>query len=190
MSTYDNNVPLGNQTIAFTTDLIRGNFAFLNSSIGQEHNFDVTDPAKTYHLQASMPNQADPGALPTGTNGIYYVSGGVPKFYSSVAQYIQTSLGAQGSLSGTVSLNSGGFTNIVALPASSCGQYFLFQKAGVGTVSGRSASGTFVSDTNSIWLVDADSPGIILASTALTWRAELFSGGPLTFDYFVIYYTP
>lgn len=76
---YNNNVPLGNQTIASTTDPIRGNFAHLQSAIGQEHNFDPADPAKTYHLQAAMPNLGAP-VLPALTDGMYYVSGGESRF--------------------------------------------------------------------------------------------------------------
>ncbi len=76
---YNNNVPLGNQTIASTTDPIRNNFAFLQDAIGQEHNFDPTDPANTYHLQAAMPNQGS-ASLPAGTNGMYYVNNGQARF--------------------------------------------------------------------------------------------------------------
>lgn len=82
---YDNNVPQATQTIAQTQPIINENFAFLDSAIDQEHNFDVTDATKTYHKQASMPNQADPVALPAGTDGIYYVNGGLPKFYNGTA---------------------------------------------------------------------------------------------------------
>lgn len=84
MPTYTFNVPQANQQIAATQGPILENFTYLQTSIGTEHNFDVTDPAKTYHLQASMPNRAlDPAALPAGTNGMYYIKGGVPKYYDA-----------------------------------------------------------------------------------------------------------
>lgn len=82
MSVYDDNVPQATQTIAQTQPIINENFVFIKGAIGQEHNFDDADDTNTYHLQASMPNMADPVALPAGTNGMYYVSGGLPKYYN------------------------------------------------------------------------------------------------------------
>lgn len=84
MTTYTNNVPQGNQRIADTQVPIQANFGFLQTAIGTEHNFNTTDPTKTYHLQASMPNQAVNPAIPAGTNGVYYVSGNSPRFKSSL----------------------------------------------------------------------------------------------------------
>lgn len=81
--TYTNNVPQANQRIADTQSPILANFTFLEPCIGQEHNFDDTDATKTYHLQASMPNKVTDPALPAGTDGMYYVKGGVPKFVNS-----------------------------------------------------------------------------------------------------------
>lgn len=87
---YTSNVPQANQQIAATQGPINANFQFLLSSIGQEHNFDVSDATKTYHLKASMPNMVDPIALPPGINGIYYVKGGQPWFYNGTAFQINT----------------------------------------------------------------------------------------------------
>ena len=83
---YTNNVPQGNQQIAATQPLIQENFGFLPMAIGQEHNFNASGTGTdTYHLKASMPNLVggDPIALPAGTNGMYYVLGGLPKFYNT-----------------------------------------------------------------------------------------------------------
>ncbi len=111
--TYTNNVPQGNQTISSTQPLIQANFGFLENSIGQEHNFDDTDATKTYHLKASMPNQPDPGSLPTGTNGQYYVSGGKPKFYDGTnANFLAMGTGQFIPFNGSVSLNVGANTNL------------------------------------------------------------------------------
>lgn len=73
---YNNNVPLGSQTIAYTTDPIRNNFAFLQTGIGLEHNFDATDATKMYHTQVSMPDLGGAPVLPSGTNGLLYLVSG------------------------------------------------------------------------------------------------------------------
>lgn len=81
---YNNNVPQSNQTIASTTDPIRDNFAFIQTDLQAEHSFNgnALGVAEGAHLQASMPNlAADPGALPAGTNGMYYVRNGGARFY-------------------------------------------------------------------------------------------------------------
>lgn len=95
---YTNNVPQGNQTIASTTDPIRNNFAFIETSINQEHNFDATDATKTYHLQASMPDKMATPALPAGTNGIYYVQAGEARFVTNGGDVCQFSLGVASQL--------------------------------------------------------------------------------------------
>jgi len=109
---YTNNVPQGNQTIASTTDPIRNNFAFLQTSIDQEHNFDITDGTKTYHKKASMPNRALSPALPAGTNGVYFVSSGKPYFYDGTTNYLLT--GANSAVTITGSLVGGATAVILA----------------------------------------------------------------------------
>lgn len=114
MPTYTNNTPQATQTIASTQPLILDNFAYLDTSIGTEHNFDITDPTKTYHKQASMPNRADPGALPAGTNGMYYVGAGLPKYFGAQVNFI--SLGTGGimrSFSNNITVNAGATGAIV-----------------------------------------------------------------------------
>lgn len=91
--TYDNTVPQGNQQIATTQPIIQGNFDFIQTDLQVEHIFNGNTPfgaqAEGTHLQASMPNQTvDPSSKPSGTAGIYYVKGGVPKFYNTAANFI------------------------------------------------------------------------------------------------------
>ncbi len=85
MVVYTNNVPQANQKIATTQPIINSNFDYTQKAVGQEHNFiaNDTDPTHTYHKQASMPNRVggDPVALPSGTNGIYYVNNSGARFY-------------------------------------------------------------------------------------------------------------
>lgn len=138
--TYTNNVPQGNQTIAETTDPIRNNFAFLETHIGEEHNFDATGAQVMYHFQASMPNQAAP-ALPAGTNGMYYVDGGRGKFFEGSNRYdlnlwtnVQT---------GTFTATSS-FTTIAIIPANSVGMIILYQQA----ATGATMMGAFCSDSS------------------------------------------
>lgn len=88
---YTNNVPQGNQQIASTQAPIQANFDFIQKAVGQEHFFPSNasnNPALTYHMQASMPNQALLGSFPTsGTNGVYYVSSGIAYFYDGTLNY-------------------------------------------------------------------------------------------------------
>jgi hypothetical protein len=81
---YTNNVPQGNQQIASTQPLIQQNFGFIQTDARIEHIFNGNmgplgaAQAEGTHIQASMPNQNLKGAtaLPTGTNGVFYVSSG------------------------------------------------------------------------------------------------------------------
>ena len=102
---YTSNVPQANQQIATTQPIIQNNFGFLPAAIGQEHNFNAAgNGTDTYHLKASMPNYTggiDPVALPAGTNGMYYVLGGIPKFYNGVT----ASPIAMGAVAGFVPFN-------------------------------------------------------------------------------------
>lgn len=150
MSTYDDNVPQATQTIAQTQPIINENFVFIKGAIGQEHNFDDADETNTYHLQASMPNQADPGALPAGTDGMYYVNGGLPKFYNgtvySLIGNVQTSTGVQSVGAGlTVDiLGPGNFMGIISVYRSaptSVYELFQFNLQGLNLVQNRMADG-------------------------------------------------
>lgn len=94
---YTNNVPQANQQISATQSPILGNFTFLPVSIGAEHNFNASGTGSdTYHLQASMPNRTggDPVALPSGTNGMFYVLGGDAKFLANDLQVCQLTKGS------------------------------------------------------------------------------------------------
>ncbi len=99
---YTNNVPQANQQIAATQGPINANFDYIQKAVGQEHNFlsNDTDPTHTYHLQASMPNRADPGSLPPGTKGMFYVNGGEAKFYNSSGAISRLSEGGGNATSG------------------------------------------------------------------------------------------
>jgi hypothetical protein len=135
---YNNNVPLGNQTRASTTDSIRNNFDFLQSSIGKEHNFNASNAAATYHLQASMPNQALSPALPAGTNGAYFVSSASPYFYDGSVNWLLNEW--EGLLSGTYTPNSTlGYNNIALIPANKVGIVILYSN----TIAGFTLTGWF-----------------------------------------------
>lgn len=114
--TYTNNTPQSTQTIAFTQPLIFNNFAFIENSIRQEHNFDSTDATLTYHLKASMPNQALSPALPAGTNGVYFVNSGAAYFYDATNNWRLSTW--QNFLTGTYTATSSTiFNTIDTLPA-------------------------------------------------------------------------
>lgn len=113
---YTNNVPQGNQQIATTQPIIQANFDYIQKAVGQEHNFvaNDTDPTHTYHLQASMPNRADPVGLPVGTNGMYYFSAGLPKVFISGlgAQFLSFGATTSQVFNGTLTIAGTTTTNI------------------------------------------------------------------------------
>jgi len=79
---YTNNVPQANQQIFSTQPLIAANFTYLETAIGTEHNFTVTNATRTYHKQMSLPNKAlaetaNPTPV-TGANGILYAQASGP----------------------------------------------------------------------------------------------------------------
>lgn len=129
---YTNNVPQGNQQIATTQPIIQANFGFLATSIGQEHNFNASgDGTDTYHKFVSMPNRADPSSLPAGTNGQYYVSGGVAKYYNGTNSFILNQY--TGFLTGSFVINSSGAVIIASVPANVLGTGIVFKAGAVGT---------------------------------------------------------
>lgn len=176
---YTNNTPQATQTIAFTQPLIENNFMFLDTGIGTEHNFNASGTGSDmYHLQASMPNLSggDPIALPAGTNGEYYVLGGVPKFYNTSAQFIQLNPVTSSSLTGTVSLSTVN-TTVATLPANSVGQYYLFKKGSSSTVAISSGTGFVLTDVDSITVGSSTTfnPNINIAVSGLDFKARTTS---------------
>jgi hypothetical protein len=190
---YTNNVPQTNQQIATTQPIIQANFGFVQTGVGQEHNFNAAGSGTDmYHLQASMPNKADPVSLPVGTTGQYYVSGAAAKFYNGTASFIQTTSVLQKVLTGTVAL-SASVANVVTIPQNSVGQYYIFIKGGNGFAVTSSASGLFLSDTTSLQLCRSSDfdPEITVSSLVRTLRAVINSGGRAdTYTYLIVYYNP
>lgn len=72
---YTSNVPQGNQTIAETTDPIRDNFGYLNTTLQQDHAFNNNAPGVTEgsHKWIRMPNQPGTPGLAVGTDGVLFV---------------------------------------------------------------------------------------------------------------------
>lgn len=179
---YTNNVPQGNQTFAFTQPFILNNFAYLQTSIGKEHNFDVSDPTQTYHLQASMPDQSDPTVLPDDTNGMYYVGAGLPKYFDGTTPYfiqLSTSPGAGG---------AGGLLSLID-------DFVCGTSAGnIGWSNNGSGSSTYTPDTT----LSAGRPGIMEIDTgagsgagamfllgASGGRPIILGGGVLTIQFWM-----
>lgn len=131
---YTPAVPQGNQTIAATQAPILTNFTFLQTAIGQDHNFDVTGSGSNcYHNKASMPNIVTPVALPAGTNGIYFVKNNSPKFTNaaSVSQSKEFNIvssypGGASYLTSVGSVDIGTtFITLATLPANSFGSFWI-----------------------------------------------------------------
>jgi hypothetical protein len=195
--TYTPNIPQAAQTIAFTQAPLQANCNFLQTAIGEEHNFNVADATQTYHLQASMPNLADPSSFPVGAgsvNGMYYVSGGVPKFYDGTNTYfiqINTiSSQAQIVVTGSVTLSSSSNHTVFTVPIFSAGTYYIIPPSGIGAQD-ASAIGQFVSSTTVVQQFAATDPGMSVNFSGLVLKAQLssssFNG---TYKYVITYTTP
>ena len=188
---YTNNVPQSNQRIADTQPLIQANFGFLEDAIGQEHNFNATDPTQTYHLQASMPNEADPSALPDGTNGIYYVGAGQPKFYNANGAFFLTPSTAYSyvvSATGVVLL---GFpTNapklIYTVPINSSGTIYIF-----GASNTVYLMGNFNSSSTTVNIHSTNTSGdMVFSNSGLSIRATNQNSSNLTVSWVITVFTP
>ena len=137
-----------------------------------------------------MPNQSDPVSLTAPVTGIYYVQGGFPKFYNGTAYKIQLTNTLQLVLTGTFSLTTSAST-VVAIPANSAGQYFLFRQSVNGYVNTACAVGQFVSDNNSLFPSAVSDPKITITSSGLNLQAEATASGFTgTYTYLIVYYTP
>jgi len=194
MAGYTSNVPQANQQIAATQVPILSNFGFLATGIGTEHNFNASGSGSDmWHLRASMPNQADPVALPGTTNGMYYVGSDSPKFYDgATAYFLNISVAPQSSITGTKSIGQS-FVTIATLPANSVGQVWLFEKATSGTVGSTSAGFQFSTDNTSLqaYVSTGSAPGMIISSTGLSLQARQSSGSStFTYTYLINYFNP
>jgi hypothetical protein len=173
---YTNNVPQGNQTVAFTQPLIQANFGFLQDAIGLEHVFDPTDPLNTAHQHASMPNQPDPVTLPPGTNGQYYINGGVPKFYNgSNYYYIPIGLAFTQIYKATVPLSATS-TVIFTFPNQTAGSFYLVPPAAPPpptiTPLQASATGQFVAANGFVKANGLGIVGLTLTQVGLNLEAN------------------
>jgi len=145
---YNNAVPQANQQIASTQVPILGNFQFIQSGVGVEHNFNASGTGSDmYHLKASMPNRALSPALPGGTNGVYFISSSKPYFYDGTNNWdLQV---WQDILTGTITFSSTiVFLNVgsTPIPANSSG-IILFTSTTSG-VSVFSMTGQFITDSS------------------------------------------
>ncbi len=187
--TYTNNVPQANQTIASTTTPIRNNFAFIQNDLQVEHQFNNNNPgqAEGTHIKASMPNVADPVALPAGTNGTYYVGASLPKFYNGTSYFLLAGYTGQFMVKGTVALTNTP-ANVFTFPANTVGTMYIFNPANAtASVCGM---GQFITGTTGMTIGDVTSPSLAFSFTGLTLRAAVDVAASGTYTYFLVYYTP
>jgi hypothetical protein len=131
-------VPQGNQTIAATQVPILTNFAFIQTGLNKEHNFDATGTGSDmYHKFASMPNNADPGD-PNPQNGTYFVKNDAPYFrgqgvnaiYSIVNAYPEANISSFRSGSLTVTTSPTAFFTVADNTLTYSGSFWLLRPGG------------------------------------------------------------
>lgn len=194
---YNNNVPLGSQTVASSKDPIRNNFAFLQTDAQAEHSFNgnATGVAEGSHLRISMPNQANPapGSLPAGTNGMFYMNSGDPMFFDNVqSNFLQFTVLLQEVTTGSVSLTTSS-VNVVTLPNYSYGYYFISPISGSSTLAADASAVGFMTSagTTSGFLAPVGSQGITVSISGRTLRARVDNPARAgVFSYSLIYFTP
>jgi hypothetical protein len=133
MVNYTNNVPQATETIASTQPTILDNFNYIQEAIGEEHNMvaNDTDPTHTFHLQASMPNQALSPVINAATDGVYFVSGGKAYFYDKTINWNLNQWEAV--LTGSYTATSASsYNTIAAIPANKVGTILLYQVSSIG----------------------------------------------------------
>lgn len=192
---YTPNVPLANQTIAETTDPIRNNFTFINTDLQVEHSFNGNMPgvAEGVHKQVSMPNMADPtpGSLPTGTNGLFYVNGGGPKYFNNTDSFtIQTTPLFQNVLFGSVTLSSAGVSTVASIPAYSMG-YFFISPQSPSAINNAAAMGMITSYASTTELAVLKSTGMLVLNSGLFISAQVSSSSRNgIYNFVLVYFTP
>jgi hypothetical protein len=187
---YTPNVPQGNQTIAATQAPILTNFTFLQTAIGADHNFDITGSGSNcYHNKASMPNIVTPVALPTGTDGIFYVKGSAPKFTNAASvllggeySLVNSYPGSSYYRTGSVALTSSAST-FYTVPNDSMGSYWLVRPTGSAY-----AMGTWISVGGNVSVGSTGSSNTTVTGSGLNLQAAF--GGSGTFSYTVQVNTP
>lgn len=205
MVIYTNNVPQANQKISTTQPIINANFNYIQQAVGQEHNFvaNATDPTMTYHIQASMPNLVsgeDPEALPTGTNGLYYVLGGDSKYYNGAANFLMNSPDKQFVLKGQVDIGTISSTVITTMPARSYGMIYLVGRGVTDNPGCSIPFSTGTSFTNLIFnpyatLVDDADPvphTLTISTNGLILSGQIapFAVGGNFYNWAIYYFTP
>lgn len=185
-------VPQGNQTIAATQVPILTNFAFLQTGLNKEHNFDATGTGTNmYHRFASMPDNADPGA-PTGVStGTYYVNNSSPYFRNALGifkivncfpgdAYFRTSTTF---LSGPTNTP----TTFYTVPNNSMGSYWIIRPGG-----STYAMGTWISVSGNVQVASTgtNTGTTIVSGSGLALRFQFNGSSGDTFSYTVQINTP
>lgn len=83
--TFNPNIPNGGQSPGLFPTQNAANFTVLQDIINRDHIFNdspgVGDNSGT-HRQVNLTDRTDPVSLPTGTNGMIYLSSGIPRYYN------------------------------------------------------------------------------------------------------------
>lgn len=185
---YTNNTPQGNQTIAATQPLILNNFGFLNTGLAVEHNFNAAGTGSDmYHLKASMPENADPGAPTAPCTGTYYVNSSAPKFRNATGIFNICSSFPGNAVFRTAtppgytspSTINTVLTTIQTLPANSLGSYWISRTGStteyaIGTWNTTGAALVLHSDHNSGFIGAASGLNFQLRTTSGTYNDVIF----------------
>lgn len=193
---YVNNTPQANQTISFTQTILQDNCNFLQTGLGQEHNFNAGGTGTDmYHSKASMPNMFTPVSLPAGTNGMYYVRAGIGRFYDGTNEYTTS---VWETLKGTFTSanNSSAFTIVSGLPNSIFGCIYIYKDtAPVVCSSGQIIStGSAVKGYSNRIITNGsslDNPvelqNVSAVASAITAKCASSTFQNVTYTYFLIY---
>lgn len=186
---YTANVPQPTQTIAQSRPIINANFKFIPTSLQQDHYFNTGAMTEGSHKQCTMTNIADPAALPAGTNGIYYVGSGKPKFYDgTTAYFLEISQSATVITKGTVALTTSAATVFTAT-ANSCGYCWVWRVT--GSLTNAYSMESWISNGSNVLMANLDNPGIAISSSGLNLQMAVNNAANAgTYNFLVSTYTP
>lgn len=202
---WNSTSPDGTQSVKQNTTPMQQNTIYTETTMNNDHFWNIGANEDGRHKAINMENYADTAVgaptdapISTGMDGVIYLketSGRVQGFYQNangIYQFIPAFL------TGTIVLNTAGFTNVVDVPAATFGQIFIWRQndnkdvsfgsfaVKIGVCQAISAATLF--DNNS-----TASTAVVYGNgtnaSGLNIRAKVSGGSNGTYEYRIMYWT-
>lgn len=128
---WNSTAPDGTKSVKTNRPILQTNTTYIETNMQLDHFWNEDETKDGYHKKTSMVKQASDPAIPTGTDGVFYVKdtaeGRAEGFYrnsNGIYQHVPSVL------TGTVNVNNNtSFINVVAVPANTYGEIFMNSSA-------------------------------------------------------------